>query len=203
MLRKLMITFLLALAPTVTQATPSLTTVALSHDLTAPKLAQTGYDTVSAHQDFPINSKDMSEWIYGGFKVLVARQSSEYFETPVDVIPLSGKWPETGSIRRVELADGHYANEQAILAQPNYFRYVIWDMSRPSLGGLDYVVAEYRLTSLPSGGSRFSWDYHVMKNDQYMTAGTAEVMELGVVPMMEDTLNSLYYLAKSHFEFDD
>lgn len=168
----------------------------------APEVTGADYLIYTASIEFPLSQQTASKWIYGGFKVLAARGQTEHFETPVDVVNLSGQWAQEGSVRRIEYADGHFSLEKALVAKPYYFKSQNWAMTKPERQGLNYTLNEYSLTPVSNNSSRFSWTIYIKPNDDYALSGTRRAAEEGLQQWMDDTLYQMFSMACSEYGID-
>lgn len=201
MLRSYLIALTFALSAVTTQAKAGNTIIPPSGSATAPAIQDTTHIVYTATIDFPLSQKTVSNWIYGGFKILAARGQTEHFETPIDVVGVSGTWAQVDSVRRIEYADGHYSLEKALLARPYYFKSLNWAMTKPERQGVDYTIMEYSLEPVSDNASRFSWSIHIMPNENYATSGSRRAVEEGLQQWMDDTLYQLYSMASSEFGY--
>lgn len=121
----------------------------------------TSFETAIVESDVPLPREAFMRW----FREKGAQQLGQYVASTAAVPavtraePLSGSWRKPGDRRRVVYADGNSAVEEIVQgAQPDQFRYLVWNLTNRTGRYTNYAVGEFNFTD--SGKStRVQWTY--------------------------------------------
>jgi Polyketide cyclase / dehydrase and lipid transport len=127
----------------------------------APALEEGHHSTHISTRRINVDAAELWGWVDGG-AMLAALESRPPVSKPARVEEMSGKWPETGAVRRVQLEDGNYVLERVLeYRPPELMRYQVWAFTTSAAAQVDYAVGEFRVSSAESGGSDFTWTYRM------------------------------------------
>lgn len=105
---------------------------------------------------------------------------------PVGIEMLRGEWPQPGSTRRVELADGHYVVERVVTNESTLFRYQIYRFTSGAGRGVDQVVGEMRFEPTPDGGTDWRWSYNIKPKSLFARPFIARFRDRELLPYLEE-----------------
>ena len=81
----------------------------------------------------------------------------------VNITVLSGRWPEVGAVRRVDLEGGYHVHERVLENSANRFAYQLWDITAPSGRVVDHIKGSFDYTQT-GDQVRVEWNYNIKPN---------------------------------------
>lgn len=167
---------------------------------TAPQLKDGPYAVYEAERIFNAPLEPLRLFIEDGNKIVAAMEETENIKKPVDVVVLSGTWPEEGAVRRLEFSDGHYTLERVLKNEfPTVFRYQVWDFTAASGKHLDYALGQQSWEVLPDGQSKLTWTYKLRPNAGFKRPIVQRFINTDMKPLMENALDVVVEQANDHF----
>ncbi|MEM7644695.1 MAG: hypothetical protein AAF366_19565 [Pseudomonadota bacterium] len=127
---------------------------------TPPEVATSGFIQAQAISTVPLSVAETRAFLEAN-PIIDFLEPTDSISNPVATDILSGRWPDVGAVRRVELADGHYVIERIIENRPEVFRYQLFLFTNSTGRGVDQIVGEQRFLAQPDGSTRIEWDYNV------------------------------------------
>lgn len=171
-----------------------------AYDGTAPELIDGRYATFETTRVFDAPLEPLRAFIEDGNKVVAAMEETPNIKKPVDVVVLSGTWPEEGSVRRLEFSDGHYTLERVLKNEfPYLFQYQVWEFTAESGKHLDYAVGQQAWEVLPDGRSELTWTYSLRPNAGYKRGFAQRFIDSDMKPLMENALDVVVEQANQAF----
>jgi len=134
----------------------------------------------------------LREFLADGNKIVSAMEETDNIKKPVDIVVLSGAWPEEGAVRRLEFSDGHYTLERVLENDyPDLFRYQVWNFTTSAGKNLDYALGKQVWTVLPDGGTKLTWTYSLKPNAGYKRLFVQRFVDNDMRPLMESALDKV------------
>ena len=107
----------------------------------APEIVDGDYAVYETQRTFNAPLVALRRWIEDDSKIVAAMEETDQIKKPVDVVVLSGVWPEDGAVRRLEFSDGHFVLERVLRNDfPNLFQYQVWNYTSAAGQNLDYAL---------------------------------------------------------------
>jgi ABC-type transport system substrate-binding protein len=170
------------------------------YDGTAPELKEGRYAVYETQRAFNAPLEPLRLFIEDGNKIVSAMEETENIKKPVDVVVLSGTWPEEGSVRRLEFSDGHYTLERVLKNDfPTLFRYQVWDFTAASGRHLDYALGQQAWEVLPNGQSQLTWTYKLRPNAGFKRPIAQRFINSDMKPLMDNALDVVVEQANENF----
>ena len=167
---------------------------------TAPEVKDGRYAVYETSRIFNAPLEPLRLFIEDGNKIVAAMDETENIKKPVDVVVLSGTWPEEGSVRRLEFSDGHYTLERVLKNEfPTLFRYQVWDFTAASGKHLDYALGQQAWKVLPDGTSQLTWTYKLRPNAAFKRPIAQRFINTDMKPLMENALDVVVKQANANF----
>ena len=127
-------------------------------------------------------------------------EETDNIKKPVDVVVLSGNWPEEGAVRRLEFSDGHYTLERVIENDfPTLFHYQVWDFTTAAGNNLDYAIGQQVWEEMESGQSKLTWTYSLRPNAGYKRFFVQRFVDNDMQPLMDNALDKVQAQANAEF----
>jgi len=156
----------------------------------APELTGGKYAVYETERIFNAPLTPLRAFIEDGNKIIAAMEETDNIKKPVDVVVVSGTWPNQGSVRRLEFSDGHYTLEQVLENDfPTLFRYQVWDFTAAAGNNLEYAVGQQAWEVLPDGRSKLTWTYSLKPNAGYKRFFVQRFVNNDMRPLMENALD--------------
>ncbi|MEM0985512.1 MAG: hypothetical protein AAGJ32_04640 [Pseudomonadota bacterium] len=166
----------------------------------APDLTGGRYAVYETERIFDAPLEPLRAFIEDGNKIVAAMEETDNIKKPVDVVVLSGTWPEEGSVRRLEFSDGHYTLERVLENDfPTLFRYQVWDFTAAAGNNLDYALGQQAWERLPDGRSKLTWTYSLKPNAGYKRFFVQRFVNNDMRPLMENALDVVKVQADAAF----
>lgn len=166
----------------------------------APEISGGPYATYETVRVFDAPLEPLRRYIADGNKIVAAMEETDNIKKPVDVVVLSGTWPEVGAVRRLEFSDGHYTLERVLEnAFPTLFRYQVWDFTAAAGNNLDYAVGQQAWEVLPDGRSQLTWTYSLRANAGFKRPFVQRFVNNDMRPLMENALDTVQAQANAAF----
>lgn len=167
---------------------------------TAPIVKEGRYAVYETERVFNAPLEPLRAFIEDSNKIVSAMEETENIKKPVDVVVLSGTWPEEGSVRRIEFSDGHYTLERVLKNDfPTLFRYQVWDFTAASGQHLDYALGQQAWEVLPNRQSRLKWTYKLRPNASFKKSIAQRFINSDMKPLMENALDVVVKQANENF----
>lgn len=158
----------------------------------APEITEGKYAVYETERIFNAPLIAVRRYIEDGNKIVSAMEETDNIKKPVDVVVLSGTWPETDSVRRLEFSDGHYALERVIKNDfPTLFRYQVWNFTAAAGDNLEYAVGQQAWTELDAGRSKLVWTYSLRPNADYKQFFVQRFVNNDMRPLMDRALDAV------------
>ncbi len=198
--RLLIISALSIIALTACSKTVVPPTVPPAYDGTAPELKDGPYAVYETERLFNAPLEPLRRFIEDGNKIVAAMEETENIKKPVDVVVLSGTWPEEGSVRRLEFSDGHYTLERVLKNDfPTLFRYQVWNFTAASGKHLDYAMGQQSWDVISEGTSKLTWTYKLRPNAGFKRPIVQRFVKTDMKPLMENALDVVVEQANANF----
>ncbi len=170
---------------------------------TAPDLSGGQYAVYETERIFIAPLEPLRAFIEDGNKIVAAMEETDNIKKPVDVVVLSGTWPEEGAVRRLEFSDGHYTLERVLENDfPTLFRYQVWNFTAAAGNNLDYAYGQQAWEALPDGRSKLTWTYSLKPNAGYKRFFVQRFVNNDMRPLMENALDVVKAQADEAFAGD-
>lgn len=157
-----------------------------------PEITEGKYAVYETERVFNAPLVPLRRFIEDGNKIVAAMEETDRIKKPVDVVVLEGTWPEEGSVRRVELSDGHFAMERVLVNDfPTLFRYQVWDFTAAAGNNLDYAIGQQSWEVLDNGQSKLTWTYSLRPNAGYKRVFAQRFVDNDMRPLMENALDTV------------
>lgn len=167
---------------------------------TAPAPSGGNYAVYETERVFNAPLEPLRAFIEDGNKIVAAMEETDSIKKPVDVVVVSGTWPEEGSVRRLEFSDGHYTLERVLENNfPTLFRYQVWDFTAAAGNNLDYALGQQAWEVLPDGRSKLTWTYSLKPNAGYKRFFVQRFVNNDMRPLMENALDVVKAQADAAF----
>jgi hypothetical protein len=165
-----------------------------------PEITAGPYATYETTRLFKAPLEPLRRFIEDGNKIVAAMEETDNIKKPIDVVVLSGKWPEEGAVRRLEFSDGHYTLERVIENNfPTLFRYQVWDFTAAAGNNLDYAVGQQAWEEIETGQSKLTWTYSLRPNASYKRFFVQRFVDNDMQPLMDNALDKVQAQANSAF----
>ena len=166
----------------------------------APELTGGKYAVYETERVFNAPLEPLRAFIEDGNKIVAAMEETDNIKKPVDVVVVSGTWPQEGSVRRLEFSDGHYTLERVLENDfPTLFRYQVWDFTAAAGNNLDYALGQQAWQVLPDGRSKLTWTYSLKPNAGYKRFFVQRFVNNDMRPLMEKALDVVKFQADAAF----
>ena len=166
----------------------------------APDLSGGKYAVYETERVFQAPLESLREYIADGNKIVSAMEETDNIKKPIDVVVLSGTWPEQDAVRRLEFSDGHYTLERVLENNfPGAFRYQVWNFTAAAGNNLDYALGEQTWTSLPDGTTKLTWTYSLKPNAGYKRFFVQRFVDNDMRPLMDNALDTVKAQADAAF----
>ncbi|MCA0870923.1 SRPBCC family protein [Seohaeicola saemankumensis] len=109
--------------------------------------------------------------------------------------PITGQFPNPGSVRQVNMAGGYTATERMIENGPDGFRYQVWDLTAPSARLIEHIVGQFSYRALEDGRTEVTWSYSVAPRTFVARPFIRRFLDNDFAPFMQGGLNG----AAAHF----
>jgi len=156
-----------------------------------PPLADSGFASYTTVRTFPLPIAQSKTWFETDARIVKAMESTENIAKPVGIVVLEGIWPEAGSVRRVELSDGHFTMERVIEHDEDTFSYQIWGLTSAAGQNIEQVYGEQSWTNLPNGQSQLSWSYNLKPNAAYKKPFVKKFVKSDITPFLDTALDKV------------
>lgn len=165
-----------------------------------PAISDGPYATYETVRVFDAPLEPIRRYIEDGNKIVAAMEETDNIKKPVDVVVLSGDWPEVGAVRRLEFSDGHYTLERVLENDfPTSFRYQVWGFTAAAGKNLDYALGQQAWRELPGGRSELTWTYSLRPNAFYKKFFVQRFVENDMRPLMDKALDAVKVQADAAF----
>jgi len=166
-----------------------------------PEITEGRYATYETTRIFNAPLEPLRLFIEDGNKIVAAMEETDNIKKPVDVVVVSGNWPEEGAVRRLEFSDGHYTLERVVKNDfPTLFRYQVWDFTAAAGNNLDYAVGQQAWEEIESGQSKLTWTYSLRPNASYKRFFVQRFVDNDLQPLMDNALNTVQAQANAAFD---
>ena len=171
-------------------------------DISNPPAMTSGqYAVYKTERVFKAPLEPLRFFIQDGNKIVAAMEETDTIKKPIDVVVLSGTWPEINAVRRLKFSDGHYVMERVIENNfPTLFRYQVWNFTARAGQNLDYAVGEQKWTVLEDGRSKLTWTYALRPNARFKRYFVQRFVERDMRPLMDTALDTVKAQADTAFE---
>ena len=170
----------------------------------APEITDGKYATYETERIFNAPLAPLRRFIEDGNKIVAAMEETDNIKKPVDVVVLSGIWPEENSVRRLEFSDGHYTLERVLENDfPTLFRYQVWGYTSAAGNNLDYALGQQAWEELPDGRSKLTWTYSLRANAGYKHFFIRRFVNNDMRPLMDNALDKVKEQADAAFAEKD
>lgn len=167
---------------------------------TPPPITEGGYSTYQTTRVFNAPLVPLRQWIEEGNRIVAAMEETDRIKKPVNLVVLSGTWPETGSVRRLEFSDGHFVLERVLQNDfPNTFRYQVWDYTSAAGSSLSYALGEQSWRVLPDGRAELTWTYSLRARSPLFAPFVRGFVENDMKPLMDRALDRVVVEAQAQF----
>ena len=130
-----------------------------------PTVATSGFLTAYADETIPMSVTQLRKFLKDQ-PLIGFLEPTENISNPVDTEVLAGTWGETGAVRRVKLADGHYVIERIVENDLSLFKYQLFVFTNSTARGVSQIVGEQRFVPVDAG-TRFEWYYNVLPRNAF------------------------------------
>jgi len=166
----------------------------------SPAITEGAYATYKTSRVFNAPLEPLRHYISEGNKIVSAMEEIDNIKKPVDVKVLSGTWPDTGAVRRLEFSDGHYTLERVIENDfPTVFRYQVRNFTSAAGDNLDYAVGDQVWEVLSTGQSKLTWTYALRPNAGYKRFLIQRFVDNDMQPLMNTALDKVQLQVNAAF----
>lgn len=167
---------------------------------TAPDVSGGKYAVNKTERVFDAPLEPLRAFVTDGNRIVEAMEETDNIRKPVDLVILSGTWPEEGAVRRLEFSDGHYTLERVLENDyPTLFRYQVWNFTSSAGKNLEYGLGEQVWTSLPDGTTKLSWTYSLKPNAGHKRFFVQRFLNNDLRPLMDNALDKVKAQADTAF----
>jgi hypothetical protein len=111
--------------------------------------------------------------------------------------PMRGTWGQAGSVRRVNLDNGHYVFDHVTNTQfPGLFQYQVYGFTNEAGRVAEYIKAEFRYTETRPGFTTLQWTYAMRPKSMLTQPFVKSFMSNKMVPYMEQGMDTMAQAAK-------
>lgn len=155
-----------------------------------PEITGGPYATYQTVRVFEAPLMPLRQWIDEGGRIVAAMEETDNIKKPVASVTLHGTWPETGSVRRLEMSDGNFVLEKVLENDfPDLFRYQVWNFTAPAGRNIAYAIAQQEWTTLEDGRSELTWTYSLRPRLALMQPFVQRFVRNDMQPLMNDALD--------------
>jgi Polyketide cyclase / dehydrase and lipid transport len=111
--------------------------------------------------------------------------------------PMRGTWGQNGSVRRVNLENGHYVFDHITNTQfPELFQYQVYGFTNEAGKVAEYIKAEFRYTEAKPGFTTLQWTYSMRPKSMFTRPFVNSFMNDKMKPYMEAGMDNMATAAK-------
>jgi hypothetical protein len=162
----------------------------------APVPSEEGHVSYVATRTLAVPAATAKAWIDEG-RMFDALTSTDKVSKPAKSEILSGIWPQTGAVRRVTQADGHFIAERVIENTESGFSYQIYGLTSAAGNSIAYGLGEFRVTPVDASSCTLTWIYQLKPKNPVAGFFVNRFVKNDFAPFMEGGMEGLTRLAEA------